>query len=80
MTNERLYEVLGDIHEKHVKEAEEYRKTKRPVWLKWGAVAACLCLVVGLAIRMAVHQPAETPNDTVHDEARPPSLTVNGVN
>lgn len=50
MTNEKLYEVLGDINEKHVKEAGEYRKTKKPVWLKWGAVAACLCLVVGLAI------------------------------
>ena len=50
MTNEKLYEVLGDINEKHVKEAREYRKTKKPVWLKWGAMAACLCLVVGIAI------------------------------
>lgn len=50
MTNEKLYEVLGDINEKHVKEAREYRQTKKPVWLKWGAMAACLCLVVGLAI------------------------------
>lgn len=48
MTNEKLYEVLGDINEKHVKEAREYRKAKKPVWLKWGAMAACLCLVVGL--------------------------------
>lgn len=46
MTNEKLYEVLGDINEKHVKEAREYRKAKKPVRLKWGAMAACLCLVV----------------------------------
>ena len=50
MTNEKLYEVLGDINGKRVKEAREYRKAKKPVWLKWGAMAACLCLVVGLAI------------------------------
>ena len=50
MTNEKLYEVLGDINEKRVKEARDYRKAKKPVWLKWGAMAACLCLVVGLAI------------------------------
>ena len=46
MTNEKLYELLGDINEKHVKEAREYRKAKKPVWLKWCAVAACLCLVL----------------------------------
>lgn len=45
MTNEKLYEVLGDINEKHVKEAREYRKTRKPAWVKWGAMAACLCLV-----------------------------------
>ena len=52
MTNEKLYEVLGDINEKHVKEAREYRKAKKPVWLKWGAMAACLCLVVVGAVNM----------------------------
>lgn len=46
MTNEKLYEVLGDINETHVKEAREYRKTRKPAWVKWGAMAACLCLIV----------------------------------
>jgi len=50
MTNEKLYEVLGDINEKHVKEAREYRKAKKPAWFKRGAVAACLCFVIGIAI------------------------------
>lgn len=62
MTNEKLYEVLGDINEKHVKEAREYRKAKKPVWLKWGAMAACLCLVLGLAIPMLMNSnPAGGP-------------------
>lgn len=45
MTSEKLYELLGDISEKRVEEAREYRKAKKPVWLKWSATAACLCLV-----------------------------------
>ena len=28
MTNEKLEEVLGDINEKYVKEAKEYRKAR----------------------------------------------------
>ena len=50
MTNEKLYEVLGDINENHVKEAREYRKAKKPAWMKWGAMAACLCLMLIAAI------------------------------
>ena len=46
MTNEKLYEVLGDINEKYVRAAKEYRKAKKPIWFKWGAMAACLCLAV----------------------------------
>ena len=61
MTNEKLYEVLGDINEKHVNEAREYRKAKKPVWLKWGAMAACLCLVVVGAF-MATNINSGTPN------------------
>ena len=46
MTNEKLYEVLGDINEKHINEARAYHKAKKPGWVKWGAMAACLCLIV----------------------------------
>ena len=48
MTNEKLYEVLGDINEKHINEARAYHKAKKPGWVKWGAMAACLCLMVPL--------------------------------
>ena len=56
MTNEKLYDILGDINEEHVKEAEEYRKGKKPVrqksarqksaWRKWGSLAACFTAVL----------------------------------
>lgn len=56
MTNEKLYEVLGDIDEKHIEEVRAYRRAKRPAWRKWGAMAACLCLVVSLAIPVLRHK------------------------
>lgn len=51
MTKEKLYEILGDISEKKIKEAGDYRKAPRPAWRGWCAVAACLCLVaVGVLV------------------------------
>lgn len=46
MTNEKLYEIIGDINEKHIKEAKKHNHIN---WNKWGAVAACLCLIAGIA-------------------------------
>lgn len=46
MRKEDFAEVLGDINEKHIVEARAERKAKKPVWIKWGTMAACLCLVV----------------------------------
>ena len=52
MTNEKLYEILGDINEKHINEAKAYHKAKKPGWVKWGAMAACLCLIVAGAFTL----------------------------
>lgn len=60
MTNEKLYEVLGDINEKYVSEARVYQKAKKPIWAKWGAVAACLVLVCVAATPLFLHN-----NDSV---------------
>lgn len=46
MKKEEFCEVLGNINESYVKEAREDRIAKKPGWIKWGAVAACLCLLV----------------------------------
>lgn len=62
MKNEKLYEVLGDINENHVKEAREYRKTKTPVWLKWAAMAAC---IIAALIVVPVLQNMSAPSPTI---------------
>ena len=55
MKKEELFNIIGEVDEQKVAAAGVAMNTKKkshPVWLKWGAMAACLCLVVGLAIPM----------------------------
>lgn len=57
MKKENLFDVIGDVDEQKVATAGRAmtaQKKSRPVWLKWGAMAACLCLVVGVAIRVGI--------------------------
>ena len=61
MRKEDFAEVLGDINEKHIIEARVERKSKKPVWIKWTAMAACLCLVVTGVWRSNVGTPTLPP-------------------
>ena len=46
MTNEKLYEVIGNINETHVANAKAQKKHTHNAWTKWGAIAACLVLTL----------------------------------
>ena len=45
MRKEDFAEVLGSINENYIQEADLMKKAQKPVWLKWGAMAACFCLL-----------------------------------
>ena len=48
MKEERLLKVLSKVDEQYIMEAAPSKqKTSKPVWAKWVAAAACLCLVAG---------------------------------
>lgn len=45
MNGKKLLEAVGEVNDSYVEEAAEYRKSRKaPIWLRWGAVAACLCV------------------------------------
>ena len=61
--SEKIYQAMGDISEKHILEAEQFSATAQngsatsgggsvknigKNWKVWGALAACLALVVAL--------------------------------
>lgn len=54
MRKNRISETIGNINQKYVNEATAYtgevKAVRRPVWMKWGAVAACLCLIVAAMV------------------------------
>ncbi len=52
MRKEAMFEVLGDLDESYIKDAHNTVpvKVKKPVWVKWGSMAACLCLVMVCAV------------------------------
>jgi hypothetical protein len=50
MKKEEFAEVLGDINEDYIKEARKPKKNRISVWIKWVAVAACLAVVVAVAV------------------------------
>lgn len=52
MRKEDFFEVLGELEDDIVKDAKITVKKdngKKPVWVKWGVLAACLTLMVSLA-------------------------------
>jgi hypothetical protein len=50
MRKMKISETMQNINHKYVDEATAYtgatKATRRSVWMKWGAIAACLCLVI----------------------------------
>ena len=47
MNEKKLLEAVGEVNDSYVEEAAGYRKSRKaPLWLRWGAVAACLCIAV----------------------------------
>ena len=49
MTKEQLFDAIGGVEESYIRDAGENRK-RSAVWVKWGALAACLVLVVSTVL------------------------------
>ena len=57
MNRKDLYNAVNEVDDDILERSETAsRSRKKPVWLKWGAIAACLCLVVSIAIPVLHHK------------------------
>ena len=44
MNAKKFSDAMSELDTKYVDEALNYKKkAKKPIWVKWGAIAACLC-------------------------------------
>lgn len=49
MTEEKIFENMAEIDEKFIVEAHETKnKAPKNTWISWTAVAACLCVAIGI--------------------------------
>ena len=47
MTRKNISDAVGGIGSRHIEETASYQaKKQKSIWLKFGAIAACLCLIV----------------------------------
>ena len=69
MKSERLLDSLGQVKEKFIAEAAPAKKAaQKYIWIKWGAVAACLILLVCANIHLILNK----------NTADLPMLTITG--
>lgn len=51
MNSKKFSEAMNEMDNKYIEEIFQYKKrARKPAWIKWGAMAACLCLLVGGAV------------------------------
>ena len=80
MNRKDLYNGFNEVDDDILERSETVSKSKKkPVWLKWGAIAACLCLAVSIAIPVLFQQSPDIPHDTMDPSDGPSSFVVNGV-
>lgn len=70
MKKEEFFNIIGEVDEQKVAVAGMAINTKKkshPIWVKWGAMAVCLCLVaVGTFVMPGVWN---SPNTTIPDSS-----------
>lgn len=83
MSKDQVIDSLTGIEDDMIQTVEALRsKKRRPVWIKWGALAACLCIVMAIVIPSVFHRTPESPQDTSDPGASstgPAGFVVNGM-
>lgn len=63
MNTKKFSDAMSEIDSKYVDEALNYKKkAKKPVWIKWGAMAACLCLMLVGSVMFLQNGNSTIPN------------------
>lgn len=50
MNEQHIQDALGEISEELIAPVEKLRTGKRYSWFRWAALAACFCLIAGMAL------------------------------
>jgi len=63
MKNDRILHAMGKISDELIEDAAitTNKKTNRKMWVRWVAIAACLCLLVAASLAIAPHLGGDAP-------------------
>lgn len=81
MNSKKFSEAVGELDTRYVDEAIGYKKKKtykKPVWVKLGAMAACLCLVIVGGVMFTQNRGNNVPNPEMVQTPNP-FITVTSV-
>lgn len=80
MRKEDFCDVLGNINETYVKEARITPKVKKYGWMKWGAIAACLVLILAVTLpqwgKQSSNQSPNQQENPPHSEGNVPVQNI----
>ena len=80
MNKEELYSVIGTVDEELLQRCEQpAKKTAKSKWLKWGAIAACLCfatIITVILMNPKGNEPIDLPPTTDTDGVTIPQMEV----
>ena len=78
MKKEDLFESFKDINEEDVKRARQYKARKTPVWIRWGALAACVMISITAILGSSLFGNGHTdaPSGLIVSEAVYPKPTA----
>ena len=64
MKNDQILDAIGTINDEAIADARAYQRPKTRRWVKWGAMAACVCLLVigGIHFSQYPSQTITTPS------------------
>ncbi|MBR5995190.1 MAG: serpin family protein [Eubacteriaceae bacterium] len=80
MKKEDLFESLKDIREEDVKKARQYKAKKKPVWIRWGTLAACMVITITAFLGSPLFRNGNTdtsPGLTVYEAVYPKPTASN---
>lgn len=82
MKKKTISDAITNIGTEYIEKAADYtveKKTRKPVWVKWAAMAACLCLVVvgALTIPNLQNEPQQGQGNNIQDIA--PMVCINDM-
>ena len=61
MKSDSLLDAIGLISDEYVQDAKSVRKVRRNyAWLKWGAMAACVCILITVSFRFSIFNSGDT--------------------